>query len=582
LLPARFERPLRTLNAFGYLTWHTLWNRTYTRIRRAKNPRYALSAIIGAVYFWFFLVRNPSQMPRELGSTFANSLSVLATLGLVAFMSTWWLFGGDKTTLAFSLPETAFLFPAPLTRRAVIGYKLFRAQLAILINAVIFIFLLRRGIGFLPPGYRAISLWVLFTTMNFHRVGAALVRASWVEHQRQAFRRTIVPTLVLLTVLIGVGVALNDAWPEIGRVVKTQGIFDAAGVARRMLDQFPANVVLWPIHALIAPVFAMSRYEWAAAIPSAFLVLLLHAWWVVRTDAAFEESAIAASYERAKRIEAFRSRRMLNPPTEKMSRRAIRLPTWGHPAVAIVWKNFICLRRTFQFRIFLAPLVMAAVWGWAAYEKEGWPGAITVGTIAFAGLFTFFGPMLIRNDLRQDMQNIVALKVLPLSGRTIVLAEVLSAAIPVALLQFVAILIAGIASSLRPDPPPVSLVATVYALSLPAALVFQSAMVSVMNGAPVLFPGWVRLGAVAGGGMENLGQGVMSMGIVFILVALMMLVPAGFIALSVIFLRPLGPALVALTAMLAASSALAVEIYGVFIVLGRALERTEPSETAAA
>jgi hypothetical protein len=62
----------------------------------------------------------------------------------------------------------------------------------------------------------------------------------------------------------------------------------------------------------------------------------------------------------------------------------------------------------------------------------------------------------------------------------------------------------------------------------------------------------------------------------------MLLVPAGFVALAVIFLRPLGPALTALTAMLSASAALAAEIYGVFILLGRALEKTEPSEAAAA
>src|SRR5881392_2084500 len=169
---------LGTLNAFGYLTWHSMRNRTMTRIRRAKNPRYAISAIIGAAYFWFFLIHNPSQIARGVSSMFGDALVVIATFGLIIFASTWWLFGGDKTTLAYTLPETAFLFPAPLSRRAVVGYKLFRSQLPILINSVVFIFLMRRGIGFLPPGYRAISLWVAFTTLNFHRFGAALVRAS--------------------------------------------------------------------------------------------------------------------------------------------------------------------------------------------------------------------------------------------------------------------------------------------------------------------------------------------------------------------------------------------------------------------
>src|SRR3954470_11756111 len=108
---------LGTLRAFGYLTWHTLRNRTWTRVRRARNPRYAISAVIGAVYFWFFLIHNTSQMPRSLGSAFNDMWVVVATIGVLSFALSWWLFGGDKTALAFSLPEMAFLFPAPLSRR---------------------------------------------------------------------------------------------------------------------------------------------------------------------------------------------------------------------------------------------------------------------------------------------------------------------------------------------------------------------------------------------------------------------------------------------------------------------------------
>src|SRR3954465_7629237 len=202
-------------DAFGYLTWHTLRNRTLTRVRRAKNPRYAISAVIGAAYFWFFLVRNPSQMPSSISGMFSDALAVIASLGLILVASTWWLFGGDKTTLAFSLAETSFLFPAPLSRRAIIGYKLFRAQLTILINAVIFIFLMRRGVGYLPSGYRAVSLWALFTTLNFHRVGAALLRTSWIEHKRHALRQNLVPTLVLVTMIVGVLATGLDGWMNV-------------------------------------------------------------------------------------------------------------------------------------------------------------------------------------------------------------------------------------------------------------------------------------------------------------------------------------------------------------------------------
>src|SRR5215218_4918642 len=223
---------LKNLEAFAYLTWHTLRNRTWTRIRRARNPRYAISAVIGAVYFWFFLIHNPGRVPRAIGGNFNDMWVVIATLGLVIFATSWWLFGGDRTTLAFSLPETSFLFPAPLSRRAIIGYKLFRAQLAIMINAAIFIFLMRRGIGYLPSGYRAISLWTLFTTLNFHRVAAALVRTSWIEHDRHAFRRNVLPTVVIATMIIGVIVTGLDAWPAITDVYRNRGFFDAVGAAR--------------------------------------------------------------------------------------------------------------------------------------------------------------------------------------------------------------------------------------------------------------------------------------------------------------------------------------------------------------
>jgi ABC-2 type transport system permease protein len=363
--------------------------------------------------------------------------------------------------------------------------------------------------------------------------------------------------------------------------MQQNGFFDAVAAGRALLDRPPASIALWPARAVVAPVFAMSRYEWASAIPFAFLVLLLHAWWVVRMDAAFEESSLEASYERVRRIDAWRSRRLSAPRPENISRRGIGLPTWGHPAVAIVWKNLVCLRRTIQLRVFIAPLVMATVWGWIASSK-GIFAAITVGALTLAGLFTFFGPMLVRNDLRQDMQNLFALKVLPLQGRTIVFAEVMSSAIPVAVIQLVVLIIAGISARLMPDPPSISLIASILVASPPALLAFAAAMIAVMNGAPVLFPGWVRLGANVGGGMENLGQGVMSMGIILILVALMLVVPAVIVLLAVFGLRMFGAGIATVAAIVLGSATLGSETYGIFAVLGRALERTEPSEAAAA
>jgi ABC-2 type transport system permease protein len=571
---------IENLKAFAYLTWLTLKNRTWTRIRRARNPRYAISAVVGAVYLWFFLVRNPGQVPRAIGAGFNDMWVVMATLGLVVFAASWWLFGGDKTTLAFSLAETSFLFPAPLSRRAIIGYKLFRSQLTILINAAIFIFLMRRGIGYLPSGYRAISLWTLFTTLNFHRVGAALVRTSWIEHKRHAIRQNLIPTLVVVVVIVGVLSTGLGGWARVATMYRDKGFMDAVTAARHLIEAPPAKYVLWPVHALVAPVFAMTVSEWAAAIPLALLVLMLHAWWVVRTDAAFEEAAIAASYERVRRIEAWRSRRYSAPRPDKVSRTGFVMPSVGHPAIAIVWKNLLCLRRTFQLRVFIMPAVMAGVWGWAYSADHGTLAGFAMGWMSFGALMTFFGPMLVRNDLRQDMQNLTALKTLPLSGRNVVMAEVMSSALPIALMQYVVLIVAGVFALLMKDPMSTSLVLTIVVLALPALLAFSTVMVSIQNGAPVLFPGWVRLGTTVGGGMENLGQGVMSMSIILILV-LLLLIPAGIVSgASIWFLSPFSPAAAAFAAIVTGSVTLGAETFGVFTVLGRALEKTEPSETA--
>jgi hypothetical protein len=49
----------------------------------------------------------------------------------------WWLFGADRGTLAFAPAEVQFLFPAPVSRRALVHAKLVRTQLAILLNTLI-------------------------------------------------------------------------------------------------------------------------------------------------------------------------------------------------------------------------------------------------------------------------------------------------------------------------------------------------------------------------------------------------------------------------------------------------------------
>lgn len=59
--------------------------------------------------------------------------------------------------------------------------KLLRMQLAILINTLIFTVILRGNAGSLAAWERGFALWMLFTTLAFHRLAAGIVRASVLE-----------------------------------------------------------------------------------------------------------------------------------------------------------------------------------------------------------------------------------------------------------------------------------------------------------------------------------------------------------------------------------------------------------------
>src|SRR5437763_13182380 len=106
--------------------------------------------------------------------------------------------------------------------------------------------------------------------------------------------------------------------------------------------------------------------------------------------------------------------------------------------MAIVWKNVLCMRRKMRsgwiaLLILMAfPLFLGIV---TAIEGGGVANGVAMFSLVVAVLLLLVGPMLLRNDLRHDMLNITALKLLPLRGRMIVTAEVLSVVVPLAVAQ---------------------------------------------------------------------------------------------------------------------------------------------------
>jgi hypothetical protein len=310
------------------------------------------------------------------------------------------------------------------------------------------------------------------------------------------------------------------------------------------------------------------------------IVLALHTLWVLRTDTEFEEAALEASVERARRLEAMRTRRTFTAAPPRSPTSTIQLASHGHPALAIVWKNILCLKRTAQLRVFVGPFAMAIAVGMAFTTGLDTAAHVAMSALLFAGLLLIFGGRLIRNDLRQDMQHLPLIKALPIAPGDIVLAEVASATLPIAAVQFALLVITYVALLITRTHWVSTEIRSGLLIAAPfACLAFNGALITIQNGMAVLFPAWVRLGPVVTTGVEALGQNVIAMLANLISLGLGMVLPAVVAWAAIAALRPSRAIAISMTVIIA-SIVLGLETYGMMRFIGRSLGKAEPLQTA--
>ena len=571
--------------AFAYLIFNTTRNRLQSQLRRLRTPRYAVGFALGLLYLWGMFFRHAINQPLRpadsMNPAAGIALETVAALGIAIVIAGIWIFGGDRSALAFSEAEVSMLFTAPVSRRALISYKLARMQLIILLNALIWTVILRRGSSPLPGALSAIAVWTAFTTLNLHRMGSALARASQVEYRAAGQKRKWLVKTFGFVVAITIMAALIAV--PLSEIQAPEGSNPLAFMRNItvFLESSGVRTVLYPFHLVIAPVFAPTASAWAVAMLPALGIVLLHIWWVLSGDAAFEEAAALASTEQAKRIEAMRSRKTATfDPTTSAVKKTIALASTGLPATAIVWKNALALRRTVKpgtlLRVPILVLAIAALFGW----KSGNPAqSILVAAAVMAVMTPIFGIPVLRYDLRSDMMHLPLLKSLPIAGADIVLAEVASGAVPLAAVQLVLLTIAGAAFVMGPGTIPISVGVRIGVfLALPVTLVaLNGALCTILNGSAVLFPAWIRLGPAGAGGVEIMGQVMLTMIASFLAFILMLLIPTA-LAAAAWFVLSFTPAAAVTIGLVLGALALAAESYGLILALGHAFERAEPQQ----
>lgn len=582
--------------ALLYLRAMTVMGIVRSRLRRLKQPKYLAGAVVGIAYFYFVLFRRAGSPPPGVvrsgpGAGVAQAVSpemlvLFAGLGAAGLFITLFLSWviPRRPALAFSEAEIAFLFPAPVSRRMLIHYRLLSSQLGLALTAVILSVLFRRGSGMGGTALtHAVGWWVILATINLHFTGSSFVTSKLLNPsitlpQR---RNIIIATAgVIVLALVAWGWSAISG-PEMSDLLRPGTM---VRYINAQLDRGPLPWLLAIPRLVIAPYLAVGTHAFIAALGPALLILVLHYFWVMQSEVAFEEATIARAEKRAARRRAvqqgdFRA----NGSARKAQREPFRLAGAGRPELAFLWKNMLSTSAMFRPRgmLIVAGVVIAISLWIANHPALVVARAIVVPmSIAFAVILLLLGSQFARQDLRSDLMNSDILKTYPLKGWQIVFGELLT---PIAILTLLTWLLLFVAGLTFPYEGPAWLTPGLRVAGLIGAAVlvppFCTIQLLVPNAFTVIFPAWVQtVSNRREHGLEVLGQRIIFFAGQMLIIALALLPASIGAAIVFVVVQWLaGPIIALALGVTAAFALLAVVAWAGIQWLGERFERFDLS-----
>lgn len=565
------------MGALAYLTVVSVVNRIRVRLRRLREVRYAAGMLAGLLYFYFVLGggRTGSRGVYSALSSMRGAAEMVGAVALFAIVCLGWaLPSKGKAALLFTQAEVHLLFPAPFSRRQLIAYKLLRLQAAGFMSSLIMTVFFRPGS--IAAGWTFLAgVMVVTSLLTVHLIAVGLARASLIQHGRRGLAHQWLPLALVFGAVAVLGGTLAEAWPSLATLPKRQLLAELETLSTTGL----AGAILWPFRAAVQLPLSSSPSAFFARLPVPLGLLGLNFLWAIRSDAAFEE----ASAELAEKVAHIRSGKTALAGTIKKRRPPFQLATTGRPEIALLWKNLIMLGRFMTLKrtlVFLPTLVVIAVIGGLEARDGRYVEVLAMLSLMLAFATVFFGPMVIRNDLRKDLESVAMLKSWPLTGAEIVRGEVLAPVVALTMLAWIFILGASASLAHTLASFGVGTASTRFSWLLAALLVAPAliaAQVLTQNAIAVLFPAWASIGPARGHGIDMMGQRMLLfVGILLSLVAA--LLPAallGAAAAGLVYLLT-GTVTILLPAFVIALS-LAVEWFAGTELLGRAMDRTDPA-----
>jgi len=565
---------LRLTTAKGWLT---------SRLRRLKQPKYLVGAVIGVSYIYFFFIRNiaRSRVPPPESAAPAEALSIvpeIAAAALLLLIAFNWVVPRGRAGLTFSEPEIAFLFPAPIRRRSLIHYRLLCTLGALGLTALLMT-LVSSGwaAGGASAWLRAVAWWAVLGTVSLHFTATSFVVTRLLDRGVSSLARGVAGLIVLA---LAIGVPL--VWTLTSLPAPTQQ--DLAGVpaiARYVETALQSGPLPWLLvvpRLVIAPLFTSDATAFVLALGPALVVLAAHYAWVLFSAVSFEEASIARAEKRATKMAAFRSGN-LRTTVQKKLRDPFHLRDTGPPEVAFLWKNLLAMGRLFTPRAALAAAAIVAagcLWLVSA-ELRGGQAFVAVAATVLLAIVVFLGPQFARQDLRSDLKNADILKTYPLDGSQIVFGEMLAPIAVLSVMAWLAVLALTLSAAAVAIPMYLKgLGALAIAVWVPFFIALQ---LVIQNAIALIFPAWVQTVSNHGEhGLDVMGQRLLFLAAQFLLLVLGML-PAAVAALVTFFVVNWlgGPIPAGLVAWLVVLTVLSVEIWAGVRWLGERFARFDLS-----
>lgn len=570
---------VRLTTAKGWMT---------SRLRRLKQPKYLVGAVVGVAYIYFFLIRSvaqvrrarPEAVPNDAGDA-VDMLSIVPDVAagvLLLLIAFNWIVPRGRAGLTFSEAEISFLFPAPIARRTLIHYRLL-CTLGTLGLTALLMTLVSGGwtISGAPAWLRGVGWWVVLGIVSLHFTATSFVVTRLLDRGVSSLARGVAGVSVLV---LAIGAPL--VWTLTALPAPTeQDLAGIPAVTRYLETALRSGPLPWLLAVpklVVAPLLAADARAFVLALGPSLLVLAAHYAWVLFSAVSFEEASIARAEKRATKLAAFRSGNLRTTAMKKI-RDPFPLRGTGPPEIAFLWKNLLAMGRLFTLRsgLVAAAIVTAACLWLSGAELRGGQLFVAMAAGIILLIVLLLGPQFARHDLRSDLKNADILKTYPLAGSQIVFGEMLAPLAVLSAIGWLALLAMSLSAPAAAIPQFVRILAP---LAVAVATPFFCALQLVIhNGIALIFPAWVQSVSNPGEhGLDVMGQRLVFLAGQILLLAfglLPALVGAGVTFFVVSWLA--GPIVAAPLAWLVVLTVLGVEIWAGVRFLGERFARFDLS-----